>query len=147
MSQLSYDLEVQSNKLKESNTYKIEETEEKEIPIEEVKEEIIVEETKVIEDVYEITAYTAGYESTGKYPSHKDYGITASGEYVQEGRTLACPKEFAFGTVIEIEGIGERVCTDRGGAIKGKILDLYIPKLSDALDFGRQRLKVWIKEG
>jgi 3D (Asp-Asp-Asp) domain-containing protein len=96
--------------------------------------------------VYEVTAFTAGAESTGKTPSHPAYGITASGARVKEGVTIACPPELAFGTVIEIEGVGKRVCLDRGGAIKGRKLDLYIASLSEALRFGRQHLKIRIVE-
>jgi 3D (Asp-Asp-Asp) domain-containing protein len=95
---------------------------------------------------FEVTAYTAGEESTGKQPGDDGYGITASGEHVRENYTLACPRSMAFGTRLEIKGVGERVCTDRGGAIKGARLDIYIPKLKDALAFGRQWLNVRIME-
>jgi len=47
-----------------------------------------------------------------------------------------------FGTWLDIEGVGKRRCDDRGGAIKGNRIDIYIPELADALDFGRKRLKV-----
>lgn len=95
-------------------------------------------------DIYEITAYTAGYESTGKNPGDPYYGVTASGVTVEEGTTIACPPELDFGTVVEIEVVGKRICQDRGGAIKGKRLDLYMEDLSEALDFGRRKLEVKI---
>jgi 3D (Asp-Asp-Asp) domain-containing protein len=95
---------------------------------------------------FEVTAYTANEESTGKSPGDVGYGITASGESVREGITVACPPSMAFGTRLEIEGVGERVCTDRGSAIKEGRLDTFIPKLKDALVFGRQWLKVRIME-
>jgi len=94
--------------------------------------------------VYEITAYTAGYESTGKRKGDKGYGETASGEYVKEGRTLACPRSIPFGTKIEIEGYGVRVCEDRGGHIVNGRLDIYIADLGKAQQFGRQTLQVKI---
>jgi 3D (Asp-Asp-Asp) domain-containing protein len=95
---------------------------------------------------FEVTAYTAGYESTGKRPGEEGYGITTSGDPVREGITVACPPSMAFGTRLEIEGIGVRVCTDRGGAIKEGRLDIYIPKLEEAQAFGRQWLRVRIME-
>jgi 3D (Asp-Asp-Asp) domain-containing protein len=95
---------------------------------------------------FEATAYTAGPESTGKQPGDLGYGITASGEHVQSNYTLACPPSMAFGTRLEIEGVGKRVCTDRGSAIKEGRIDVYIPKLKDALTFGRQWLNVRIME-
>jgi 3D (Asp-Asp-Asp) domain-containing protein len=95
---------------------------------------------------FEVTAYTAGEESTGKQLGDAGYGITASGEHVREGVTIACPPSMAFGTRLEIEGIGERVCTDRGGAIKEGRLDIYIAELEEARQFGRQWLNVRIIE-
>jgi 3D (Asp-Asp-Asp) domain-containing protein len=95
-------------------------------------------------EIYEVTAYTAYEESTGKSPSHPAFGITASGKRVQAGKTAACPPSMPFGTRIEIEGVGERVCEDRGAAITEGRIDVYMPELNDALEFGRKRLKVRI---
>lgn len=100
----------------------------------------IINET--ITKLYEVTAYTAGAESTGKTPAHPAYGITASGERVKAGYSAACPPELPFGTRLRIEGLGERVCVDRGGAIKGARLDVYMPELDDAIRFGRRTLEV-----
>jgi 3D (Asp-Asp-Asp) domain-containing protein len=92
----------------------------------------------------EVTAYTAGYESTQKQKGDNGYGITASGTYVKEGRTIACPPSLEFGTKLNIEGIGLRVCEDRGGAIKDGHLDLYMNSVTAALEFGRRTLSVEI---
>ncbi|QHZ58619.1 hypothetical protein M655_024945 [Brevibacillus sp. NSP2.1] len=97
-------------------------------------------------ELYEVTAYTAGPESTGKTRDHPAHGITASGARVREGITAACPPELPFGTRVHIEGVGERVCLDRGGAIKGRRLDVYIADRSEALRFGRRKLEVEIIE-
>lgn len=94
--------------------------------------------------VYVVTAYTAGVESTGKSKGDKDYGITASGEDVYQGRTLSCPKSIPFGTKIEIEGYGVRICEDRGAHIVNGRLDIYMERLYDAQQFGRQKLQVKI---
>lgn len=94
--------------------------------------------------IYVITAYTAGYESTGKRKGDKGYGVTTSGAIVSQGRTLACPRSIPFGTKIEIEGYGVRVCEDRGGHIVDGRLDIYIADLGEALQFGRQTLQVKI---
>jgi 3D (Asp-Asp-Asp) domain-containing protein len=95
---------------------------------------------------FEVTSYTSGPESTGKSPGDAGYGITTSGEHVREGITVACPPSMAFGTRLEIEGIGERVCTDRGGQITEGRLDIYIAELKEARQFGRQWLNVRIIE-
>jgi 3D (Asp-Asp-Asp) domain-containing protein len=91
---------------------------------------------------FTVTAYTNGPESTGKTPSDPAYGKTASGVHTQAGVTIACPKRFPFGTKLYIESVGVRVCQDRGGAIKGNHIDLFIPELSAALKFGKRNLKV-----
>lgn len=96
-------------------------------------------------ETYTVTAYTAGPESTGKRPDDPGYGITASGEPVQAGVTVACPPDLPFGTEVMIEDIGERVCHDRGGAIRGNRIDVYMTDLDDALQFGRQTLEVEVR--
>lgn len=93
-----------------------------------------------------ITAYTAGVESTGKSPGHPDYGKTASGTKVAEGRTIAMDKSIPFGTKVKIEGFGDQIfiVEDRGGAIVGNKIDLYMEHLSDAQNFGVQTREVTI---
>jgi 3D (Asp-Asp-Asp) domain-containing protein len=93
---------------------------------------------------FEVTAYTAGVESTGKSPSHPHYGLTASGVKVREGRTIACPPSYPFGTKMKISGIGYRVCEDRGSRITNGHLDVYMSSLSEAVKFGRKTLLVEI---
>ena len=81
------------------------------------------------------SAYTAAADECGKSD-----GITASGVMVKEERTLACPPNFPFGTKIDIKGIGIRVCEDRGGAIKGNHVDIYVQTKGEAFQFGRRNL-------
>ncbi|MGM9986340.1 MAG: 3D domain-containing protein [Bacillaceae bacterium] len=91
---------------------------------------------------YTVTAFTAGVESTGKQPGHPLYGVTASGKKVKEGITIACPPQIKLGTKLYIEDIGIRTCEDRGSAIKGLKLDLYIASLPVAQSFGKQQKEV-----
>ncbi|WP_340968145.1 3D domain-containing protein [Bacillus sp. PPSBB_11] len=93
---------------------------------------------------YEVTAYTNGAESTGKSAGDPDYGITASGVRTKTGHTIACPPSMAFGTRLNIEGIGVRTCEDRGGAITEGHIDLYVAGVAEAQAFGRKRLKAEI---
>jgi 3D (Asp-Asp-Asp) domain-containing protein len=50
------------------------------------------------------------------------------------------------GTRVYIEGVGERVVEDRGGAVKGKHIDLYIEDLDAALEWGRQKRDLYVIE-
>ncbi|WP_332648844.1 3D domain-containing protein [Lysinibacillus sp. 54212] len=95
-----------------------------------------------------ITAYTAGYESTGKRPGDEGYGVTATGAYVKEGRTIAADwNVLPPGTVVEIEGLpGRYVVEDRGGGVRGNHIDLYIENLNSALSWGKQKRNVQVIE-
>lgn len=85
------------------------------------------------------SAYTAAADECGK-----NDGITASGLVVTENRTLACPPNLPFGAKIAIEGMGVYRCEDRGGAIKGNHIDIYMETKSEAFAFGRQHLEAEI---
>lgn len=93
-----------------------------------------------------LTAYTAGFESTGKNPGDPDYGITATGAHVKDGDTIAVdPNVIPLGTKVYIEGIGVRTAEDTGGAIKGNRIDVYMNDLNAALDFGfKPNVKVYV---
>lgn len=85
--------------------------------------------------VINASAYTASADECGN-----DKGITASGIKVKENRTIACPPQFPFGVELEIEGMGTYTCEDRGGAIKGNHIDIYMQTKKEAFAFGRQNL-------
>lgn len=85
--------------------------------------------------VINASAYTASADECDN-----NLGITASGIKVQEKRTIACPPEFPFGAKLEIEGMGVFVCEDRGGAIKGNHIDIFMKTKKEAFAFGRQNL-------
>ncbi|MDP5273203.1 3D domain-containing protein [Chengkuizengella axinellae] len=80
-------------------------------------------------------------------PDHPEYGITASGKYVEEGETIACPPSMGFSTQVYIPYFDDTfTCLDRGGAISDGKLDVYMADLDDALKFGRRELEVEIIE-
>jgi 3D (Asp-Asp-Asp) domain-containing protein len=95
---------------------------------------------------FSITAYTAGYESTQKKKGEPGYGITATGTTVKEGRTIAADwGVLPPGTQVRIEGLeGVYTVEDRGGAVDGKHIDLYVADLDRALEWGRQQRSVWV---
>ena len=96
-------------------------------------------------DLYLLTAYTAGPESTGKTPNHPLYGITACGKRVKDWYTVAADPQVGFGTVYYIPYFKDKpnggifVVEDRGSKIKGKHLDVFMRSLRDALRFGAKR--------
>ena len=98
-----------------------------------------IQQSLTYKGVYKITAYCPCKKCCGKSD-----GITASGEKAVEGITVAMDKSIPFGTKIYIDGVGERIVQDRGGAIKGNRIDLYFDSHEEALNFGRQTRKVTI---
>ena len=93
---------------------------------------------KVLKNVT-LTAYSAGVASTGKDEDHPQYGITASGTTVKEGRTIAVdPKVIPIGWWVYIEGIGFRRAEDKGSAVKGNKIDVYYDSETKAKRFGKQ---------
>jgi 3D (Asp-Asp-Asp) domain-containing protein len=94
--------------------------------------------------VMEATAYTSGFESTGKHPGHPAFGITASG--LPAGREVVAvdPNVIPLGTRLYVEGFGEVVAGDTGSAIRGNRIDVYFEDVTDAINFGRQDLVVYI---
>ena len=98
----------------------------------------------------EATAYDLSFESCGKNPGDKNYGITASGTQARPGIVAVDPKVIPLGTKLYIESMdgtgsyGYASAEDTGGAIKGNIIDLFFTNRSDALSFGRRQVKVYI---
>ena len=88
--------------------------------------------------IYKITAYCSCAKCCGK-----TNGITASGKKAKAGRTIAAPRGFKFGTKLSING-KTYIVEDRGGAIKGNRIDLYVNSHSEALRWGVRYLPVKI---
>ncbi|GAB6086091.1 ubiquitin-like domain-containing protein [Alkaliphilus crotonatoxidans] len=100
----------------------------------------------------EATAYDAGYASTGKNPGDPYYGITSTGTQVRPGVVAVDPKVIPLGSKLYIESLdgkvsyGYAVAEDTGGAIKGNKIDIYYESRSEALRFGRKKLRVYVLE-
>jgi uncharacterized protein YabE (DUF348 family) len=87
-----------------------------------------------------LTAYSAGVSSTGKSAEHPQYGLTATGTRVMEGRTIAVdPKVVPLGWWVYIDGLGFRRAEDTGSAVKGNIIDVYFDSNDYANRFGTKR--------
>ncbi len=96
------------------------------------------------------TAYDLSFESCGKNPGDKGYGITASGTKARPGAVAVDPKVIPLGTKLYIESLdntkdyGFAVAEDTGGAIKGNKIDLFFHSSTDVKNFGRRKVKVYI---
>lgn len=84
-----------------------------------------------------------GFEAT----AYCDLGITFSGVYVQRGIVAADPRVLPIGSVIEVSAgdySGIYTVMDTGGVIKGEIIDIFMPDYEEAVQFGRQKVKIRI---
>ncbi|MBZ2175064.1 ubiquitin-like domain-containing protein [Schnuerera sp. xch1] len=96
------------------------------------------------------TAYDLSYQSTGKTPGDRGYGVTASGTRARAGVVAVDPNVIPLGTKLYVESLdGSKdygFCTaeDTGGAIKGNKIDLFFSSSSEVKNFGRRRVKVYI---
>lgn len=91
------------------------------------------------------TAYCPCEICCGKWALNRPDGIvyTASGAIAEEGVTIAADwSVYSPGTILYIEGIGERTVQDRGGAISGQKIDVFFNNHEDALHFGRQEIRI-----
>ena len=86
--------------------------------------------------VYKITAYCPCSKCCGK-----TNGRTASGTKATAGRTVAASSKFAFGTKLNIGGHIYTV-EDRGGAINGNKIDIFVNSHAEALQWGVRYLNV-----
>ena len=86
------------------------------------------------------TAYTAYCEGCS--------GITYTGIDLRSNpnqKVIAVdPKVIPLGSRVWVEGYGEAIAGDIGGAIKGNIIDVFIQHRADALNWGRRTVKIKI---
>ncbi len=74
-------------------------------------------------------------------------GRTASGRMVAKGIIAADPKVLPLGSRVRIEAgffSGDYLVADTGGAIRGKIIDIWTPSTREALRFGRRKVKLTV---
>ncbi|MFL0507054.1 LysM peptidoglycan-binding domain-containing protein [Ureibacillus sp. 179-F W5.1 NHS] len=105
-----------------------------------VADETTTSEEAPKEFIMEATAYTATCEGCS--------GITATGINLLENPDLKVisvdPELIPLGSKVYVEGYGEAIAGDTGGAIKGNRIDVFIPNKQDAIDYGVQTVKVTI---
>lgn len=72
-------------------------------------------------------------------------GRTANGGGVRRGIVAADPRVLPLGTRIQITAgaySGIYTVADTGGAVRGRILDVWVPNCSEAMRFGRRNISV-----
>lgn len=90
--------------------------------------------------MFKVTAYSKGWDSVGTYAS----GTTATGHRVRVGMVASDWRILKPGTRIRIQGIpGTYTVRDKGGMVRGKHIDIYMPTQWRAKQHGVKHLKIW----
>ena len=104
----------------------------------------------VLLGTYRITAYCSCEKCCGEWAKNRPDGIVygASGEELVAG--VSCASPLPFGTVVEIEGLGEYVVQDRTAAwvvekYGEQQIDIYFDTHEAACEFGLKYLTVYLK--
>lgn len=74
-------------------------------------------------------------------------GRTASGANVRRGLIAADRRVLPLGSRVRLEAgpySGEYVVADRGGAVRGRIIDIWVPSTREAMRFGRRPVKLTV---
>jgi peptidoglycan hydrolase CwlO-like protein len=81
--------------------------------------------------------------------AYSDNGFTASGSMTTRNpngySTIAVdPRVIPLGTRVYVQGYGYAIAADTGGAIQGKIIDVFFPSDAEAESWGRKTVQVTI---
>lgn len=99
----------------------------------EAAEEQVVDEMTVTATAY--TAYCPGCSGTTAY------GIDLRSNPNQKVIAVD-PRIIPLGTKVWVEGYGEAIAGDTGGAIKGHKIDVFIPSYDSAMEWGVKKVKL-----
>lgn len=71
---------------------------------------------------------------------------TATGTWPSRGTVAVDENVIPLGTKLYIEGYGEAIAEDTGGAIKGHIIDIYMETEDECWEWGRRTVEVRVME-
>lgn len=95
-------------------------------------------------EVYEVTAYSWHCIMPRRGPEPRHRTRAADGSWPRADETVAA--DWALhppGSEVLIEGLGYRRVTDKGYAIHGRRLDIFLASCAEARSWGRQSRQVW----
>lgn len=97
--------------------------------------------------LFTVTAYCSCRICCGNYSPEVTgrEARTSTGAIPQQGRTIAVdPMVIPYGTSVHIDGMGDYIAEDCGGAIRQNHIDVYFDSHEAAIMFGTRRLYVTI---
>ena len=69
-------------------------------------------------------------------------GTTAVGLETRPGIIAVDPRVIPLGSKMFVPGYGEGVAADTGSAVKGAIIDVWLPTVEEALQWGRRTVTI-----
>lgn len=99
---------------------------------------------------FRITAYCSCEKCCGEWAKNRPNGIVYGAAGVELVAGVSCASPLPFGTVVEIEGLGEYVVQDRTAAwvvekYGEQQIDIYFDNHEAACEFGLKYLNVYLK--
>lgn len=99
---------------------------------------------------YRITAYCACEKCCGEWALNRPNGIVYGAAGVELKAGVSCASPLPFGTVVEIEGLGEYIVQDRIAQwvvdkYGENLIDIYFDDHEAAKEFGLQYHKIYLK--
>ncbi len=95
-----------------------------------------------------ITPVSSGTTMTVESTAYTGGGITATGYNLNKNpfaKVIAVdPRVIPLGSKVFVEGYGYAIASDTGGAIKGNIIDVYLPTEDEAIEWGRKDVKITV---
>ncbi|PHS34917.1 MAG: hypothetical protein COA82_06720 [Alkaliphilus sp.] len=138
------EISIENERLDEIES-RLVEIERRQVKIERTQLEIIEAQITILEvlsNVFgfdaEVTAYAPMDEGAIEGMCFEgDPTITASGEKVEIGTTIAAGRKYPFGSRIWVEGFGIKTVHDRGGMISDRHIDVAVATRNEAFQIGR----------
>jgi 3D (Asp-Asp-Asp) domain-containing protein len=93
---------------------------------------------------YVLSMVATGYDSSweANYPYYGQPSYT--GLPLERGIVAVDPNVIPMGTRLYVEGYGDAIAADQGGAIRGNRIDLFFDSRSEAMKWGMKTVKVTI---
>lgn len=100
---------------------------------------------------YRITAYCACEKCCGEWAKNRPGGIVYGAAGIELKAGVSCASTLPFGTVVEVEGLGEYIVQDRMASwvidqFGENLIDIYFDDHESACNFGLQYRNVYLKE-
>ena len=103
--------------------------------------------TEPVMQEFIVTAYCPCEKCCGKWAKNRKGAVRGcKGDLLESGKSIAVDfKTIPYGSVVVLDG-KEYKAVDCGGAVKGNHIDIYFDTHEEAVNFGKQVMKGYVKD-